>query len=126
MIAAFPHCTEPTAQALGSAHVRRWLNEWGEGSQQAHFPTHLLAGAPFCGSCGATIVRVSGKNNGYYGCLAATKGACNNKTLVRRTLTERVILDAVKDELADPDHVTYASSESRRRSPSCAPTSLTR
>jgi hypothetical protein len=34
-----------------------------------------------CGSCGATIAQVSGKNGGYYGCLAATKGACDNKTL---------------------------------------------
>jgi hypothetical protein len=50
---------------------------------------------------------VSGKNGGYYGCLAATKGACENKTLVRRTLAEKVILEAVKDEIADPEHVAY-------------------
>jgi hypothetical protein len=50
---------------------------------------------------------VSGKNGGYYGCLAATKGGCENKTLVRRTLVEKVILEAVKDELADPEHVAY-------------------
>jgi recombinase-like zinc beta ribbon protein len=78
-----------------------------QGSRQAHFPSHLLAGSMVCGSCGATIAQVSGKNGGYYGCLAATKGACENKTLVRRTLAEKVILDAVKDELADPDHVAY-------------------
>jgi site-specific DNA recombinase len=78
-----------------------------QGSRQAHFPTHLLAGAMVCGSCGATIAQVSGKNGGYYGCLAATKGACENKTLVRRTLAEKVILEAVKDELADPEHVAY-------------------
>ena len=78
-----------------------------QGSRQAHFPTHLLAGSMTCGSCGATIAQVSGKNGGYYGCLAATKGACENKTLVRRTLAESVILDAVKDELADPEHVAY-------------------
>ena len=78
-----------------------------QGSRQAHFPTHLLAGAMVCGSCGATIAQVSGKNGGYYGCLAATKGACDNKTLVRRTLAEKVILEAVEDELADPEHVAY-------------------
>ncbi|MDQ6803494.1 MAG: hypothetical protein M3065_00700 [Actinomycetota bacterium] len=50
---------------------------------------------------------MSGKGGGYYGCLAATKGACENKTLVRRTLAEKVILEAVKDEIADPEHVTY-------------------
>ena len=78
-----------------------------QGSRQKHFPTHLLAGSMVCGSCGATIAQVSGKGGGYYGCLAATKGACDNKTLVRRTLAETVILDAVKDELADPEHVAY-------------------
>ena len=78
-----------------------------QGSRQAHFPTHLLAGAMTCGSCGATIAQVSGKNGGYYGCLAATKGACDNKILVRRTLAEKVILETVKDELADPEVIAY-------------------
>ena len=50
-----------------------------------------------CGSCGAAIAQVSGKSGGYYGCLAAAKGACQNKTLVRRTLAERVVLEAVAD-----------------------------
>lgn len=84
---------------------RGFSNE--QGSRQAHFPTHLLAGSMLCGSCGATIAQVSGKSGGYYGCLAATKGACDNKTLVRRTLAEKVILEAVKDELADPEAVAY-------------------
>jgi hypothetical protein len=75
--------------------------------RQAHFPTHLLAGAMVCGSCGATIAQVSGKSGGYYGCLAATKGACENKTLVRRTLAEKVIVGAVKEQIADPEHISY-------------------
>jgi site-specific DNA recombinase len=78
-----------------------------QGSRQAHFPTHLLAGAMVCGSCGATIAQVSGKSGGYYGCLAATKGACDNKTLVRRTLVEKVILGAVQEQIADPEHIAY-------------------
>ena len=78
-----------------------------QGSRQAHFPTHLLAGAMVCGSCGTTIAQVSGKNGGYYGCLAATKGACDNKTLVRRTLVEKVILGAVQEQIADPEHIAY-------------------
>jgi hypothetical protein len=48
---------------------------------------------------------VSGKNGGYYGCLAATNGACENKTLVRRTLAEKVILGAVQDEISDPAQI---------------------
>ena len=60
-----------------------------------------------CGSCGATIAQVSGKSGGYYGCLAATKGACDNKTLVRRTLAKKVILGAIQEQIADPEHVAY-------------------
>jgi hypothetical protein len=78
-----------------------------QGSREAHFPTHLLTGATLCGSCGATIGQVSGKSGGYYGCLAATKGACWNKTLVRRTLVEKVIVRAVQKQMADPDHIAY-------------------
>jgi site-specific DNA recombinase len=78
-----------------------------QGSRQAHFPTHLLAGGMVCGSCGATIAQVSGKSGGYYGCLAATKGACDNKTLVRRTLAEKVILHAVQERISDADEIAY-------------------
>ncbi len=68
-----------------------------------------------CGSCGATIAQVSGKNGGCYGCLAATKGACENKTLVRTTLAEKVVLEVLKDELADPVHVAYVLQNKSRR-----------
>jgi site-specific DNA recombinase len=60
-----------------------------------------------CGSCGATIAQVSSKSAGYYRCLAATKGACDNKTLVRRTLAEKVILGAIQEQIAGPEHVAY-------------------
>jgi DNA invertase Pin-like site-specific DNA recombinase len=89
----------------GGNGKRGFSNE--QGSRQAHFPTHLLAGAMVCGSCGATIAQVSGKSGGYYGCLAATKGACHNKTLVRRTLAEKVIIGAVQEQLKDPSHISY-------------------
>ncbi len=54
-----------------------------------------------------TIAQVSGKSGGYYGCLAATKGACENKTLVRRTLAEKVILSAVQAQIQDAEHIAY-------------------
>jgi site-specific DNA recombinase len=99
-----------------------------QGSRQKHFPTHLLAGSMVCGSCGATIAQVSGKVGGYYGCLAATKGACENKTLVRRSLVEKVIFEAVQEQISDPRSSTSptSSSASRSRSPSSAPTFPTR
>jgi site-specific DNA recombinase len=103
-----------TVRELGEQMHRTWPGGNGkrgfsteQGSRQAHFPTHLLAGSMVCGSCGATIAQVSGKSGGYYGCIAATKGACDNKTLVRRTLAEKVMLGAIQEQIADPEHVAY-------------------
>ncbi len=58
-----------------------------------------------CATCGATIAQVSGKAGGYYGCLGAAKGACDNKMLVRRKLVENVIVGAVSDGLSTPKHI---------------------
>lgn len=69
---------------------------------------------------------MSGKNGGYYGCLAATKGACENKTLVRRTLAEKVILAAVQDEISDPAQIAYVLKLVEEGSRSCARTCRTR
>jgi hypothetical protein len=60
-----------------------------------------------CGKCGATIAQVSGKAGGYYGCLGATKGACDNKMLVRRKLAEAIILGEVSEQLDRSKHVRY-------------------
>jgi len=70
-----------------------------QGGRERHFPTHLLSGSMVCGKCKATIAQVSGKAGGYYGCLGAAKGACENEMLVRRKLAETVILEAVREQL---------------------------
>jgi hypothetical protein len=78
-----------------------------QGSRQAHFPTHLLSGTMKCGACGAAIAQVSGKAGGYYGCLGAAKGACDNKMLVKRKLAETVIVDAVRERISDPEQIRF-------------------
>lgn len=60
-----------------------------------------------CGACGAAIVQVSGKGGGYYGCLGATKGACENRLLVRRTLAERIVVAALREKLASAENLQY-------------------
>ncbi len=55
----------------------------------------------------AAIAQVSGKAGGYYGCLGAAKGACENKMLVRRKLAEKVIVDAVRERISDPAQIRY-------------------
>lgn len=78
-----------------------------QGGRTKQYPTHLLSGGMVCGSCGAAIAQVSGKSGGYYGCLAASKSACDNRMLVRRTLAERIILAAVRDQLDSPENLQY-------------------
>ncbi len=85
---------------------RRGFSREQRGREQ-HFPTHLLSGSMVCGRCGATIAQVSGKAGGYYGCLGAAKGACENKALVRRKLAETVILKAVREQLDQAEHIRY-------------------
>jgi len=81
--------------------------EGQRGGRVAHYPTDLLSGSMACACCGSTIAKVSGKSGGYYGCLGAKKGACDNHLLVRRTLVERVVLAAVRDRLAHPENLDY-------------------
>ena len=78
-----------------------------QGGREQHFPTHLLSGAMVCGKCGAAIAEVSGKGGGYYGCLGAAKGACDNKMLVRRKLAEKIVLEAVSEQLSKSEHIRY-------------------
>jgi len=81
--------------------------ETQQASRVKHYPRHILSGAMICGVCGASIAQVSGKSGGYYGCLAAAKRACQNRLLVRRTLCERIILTAVRENLTCGDNLRY-------------------
>jgi hypothetical protein len=78
-----------------------------QGGREHHFPTHLLSGAMVCGTCGANMAEVSGKAGGYYGCIGATKSACENKLLVRRSLVERIILENLKARLSSSEAIHY-------------------
>lgn len=71
------------------------------------YPRQLLSGAMTCAVCGNSITQVGGKAGGYYGCLTATKGACDNRLLVRRTLVERVMLAALRDRLMFAENLRY-------------------
>jgi hypothetical protein len=99
------------AKGRGSAELARREGTKGflegAGGRERQFLTHLLSGTMTCGSCGAAIAEVSGKSGGYYGCLAAGKGACENKMLVRRTLVEKIIVTALRERLASPDNVRH-------------------
>ena len=73
----------------------------------ANYPRELLSGSMICGVCGGAVTRVSGKSGGYYGCLGAARRKCENRLLVRRSLTERIILAAVREKLASAENLGY-------------------
>jgi site-specific DNA recombinase len=81
--------------------------EGQQSSRVALYPTELLSGGMVCGACGSAIAKVSGKSGGYYGCLGAAKGACDNRLLVRRTLAERIITAAVRERLSSTENLAY-------------------
>jgi hypothetical protein len=65
-------------------------------------PTHLLSGALKCGACGGAIALVSGKASGYYGCLNASRHACENKLLISRKRIEDQFLAKLNEEVLKP------------------------
>ena len=78
-----------------------------KGNAKAIYPQELLSSAMTCGVCGGTIAKVSGKDRGYYGCLNAARRSCGNRTLVRKTIAERIILGAVYGKISDAEALSY-------------------
>jgi site-specific DNA recombinase len=65
-------------------------------------PLHLLSGSLRCAGCGATL-RVGGAGGRYMTCPNWAKGVCDCKAQTRRDLAERMILDAIGQQiLANP------------------------
>jgi hypothetical protein len=62
-----------------------------------------------CGVCGASIGQVSGKNGGYYGCLGAAKGACENRILVARKVCEDAMILALRERVLTDEAITYVT-----------------
>lgn len=77
------------------------------GSAIVHYPNHLLSGSMVCGVCGHTICVVSGKGGGYFGCARNMKKGCSNKLIVRRSVVERTILNALIPQLTSIDTIRY-------------------
>ena len=101
-------------QQKRQAVKKTWPSKKGErgfgktqGSCQAHYPAHLLAGAMTCRTCGGSISQVSGKSGGYYGCANARKKSCDNKVIVRRSLVEKVVVNEVRKQISSPEKIRY-------------------
>jgi len=77
------------------------------GSRVVQYPRELLSGSMVCGVCGGAVGKRSGKAGGYYGCINAGKEACDNKTIVRRTIVEKIILSALSEKLNDTENIAY-------------------
>jgi site-specific DNA recombinase len=66
-------------------------------------PKHLLTGLIKCGTCGGNLA-ATGQD--YLACTAARSGAgCSNRTSVKRSHIERVVLDGLRERLMMPDAI---------------------
>ncbi len=70
---------------------------------------NLLTGLLRCGGCGATMVKITAKNNRYryYKCsgrLAKGNTACNSPNFPMEKL-DNLVLEAFKDKIYTPDHI---------------------
>jgi site-specific DNA recombinase len=77
-----------------------------EGKQRSYVeshPNHLLSGSLKCGTCGGAIGLVSGKGSGYYGCLNASRRACENKVLIARKRLEDKFVAALNEKVLNPE-----------------------
>jgi hypothetical protein len=88
----------------------------------AIYPAQLFSGAMTCGACGKSILQVSGKAGGYYGCLSATKGGCDNRLLVRRSLVERVLIAALRERILCRENLSYVLKRVAREVSGSTPT----
>jgi site-specific DNA recombinase len=66
-------------------------------------PKHLLTGLLHCGACGGALAAI-GKD--YLACTAARSGAgCSNRSSIRRSRVEGVVLEGLKGQLMAPELV---------------------
>jgi hypothetical protein len=72
--------------------------------------THLLSGALKCDACGGAIALVSGKGSGYYGCLNASRHACENKVYWLRKMV-RILLQWWRRRESNDPAVSSSSGE---------------
>ena len=80
----------------------------GFGGQKSYIennPNYLLSGNIVCGSCGGSIVLVSGKSSGYYGCRNANRKICNNKILISRKKLESLFIKALSQKVFKSEHI---------------------
>ena len=80
----------------------------GFGRQKSYVeanPAHLLSGNMTCGVCGGSIVLVSGKGSGYYGCHNAKRNTCDNKLLTNRKKLESFFVKALYEKVLKPEHL---------------------
>lgn len=84
-------------------------------------PKTLLGGLLTCGTCGGAVIAV---NSLKYGCAAHKDrgdAVCTSRTLVRKDLAERRILETLKADLLSPSSMAFVHAEVRRLQRAQAP-----
>ena len=118
--------TREKANAVGKVWPKKKGRSFfkGQNSRELLFPSHLLSGLVFCKYCDGAMSLVSGKNGGYFGCLAASKKACSNHKLVQRSIVEERMLQILAKEMSNTEsyhnimkHLVAKVAESQKEIP---------
>jgi site-specific DNA recombinase len=105
-------------QAIGGVFPVKRRKKGFEGKQRSYVdshPCHLLSGSLKCGACGGAIALVSGKGSGYYGCLNASRRACENKVLIARKRLEDKFVGALNEKVLDPELLALVYEKTAKR-----------
>lgn len=72
---------------------------------------HLLSSVMTCAECKGVMILVSGRRDGYYGCVHAHRyGNCQNRKLIRRKRVEQAFLKYLDESVAkNPTVIQYAT-----------------
>ena len=96
------------------AKNRKSDGRFRRGSGANGHPRHLLSTVIECGVCGATF-HVGGANGKYMFCPGYHRGTCDCQTQLRRDRAERMILDAVGQEILESPEWQRAVQEAMQR-----------
>lgn len=82
-----------------------------QGNRKGRRPKYVLSGLLQCAECGSHYVITKGR---YYGCAThANRGPhiCSNSRLAARDRLERIVLDAIFEEVFSPETLAYLSAK---------------
>ena len=98
-------------QKIGFERGRKIREALGERARTGRGPGFLFSGLLRCGCCGSNYVM---SNRDSYGCIGRKKGICTNNRLVKRSVVEQRLLDALRYNLFTLEHIRGFQEKAKR------------